>query len=80
MATVSARILRLGKYVFPSDKNKPYWVELEVGPKNTVIQTMPEKLFFDFINALIMPREEKCGMIHVPTVSVEVQGPAHDAG
>lgn len=73
-----AQIMNVGKFKIASDARTPFFVTLRPltedkgEPRPDVIHPLDEETFFRFLNSFLTPKQEACGMVHVPVVTVTI--------
>ena len=72
MVNGPVRVISVGKYKVEVNKSTPYYVMLDVDGKGEcpLMQPCSEETFFAFLNSMLQPRKESCGMAHVVTVTM----------
>jgi hypothetical protein len=73
-----AQIMNVGKFKIVSDARTPFFATLRLltedkgEPSPDVIHPLDEETFFRFLNSFLTPKQEACGMVHVPVVTVTI--------
>jgi hypothetical protein len=67
---MDVKIISLGKFDVQAGTH-PYYVGLELKEGDPpAIQKLTTAQFFQLVNGLLMPIKQRCGQVHVPTVSI----------